>query len=168
MAAQLSEARASIPIRRVICPSGPLLPLPQVPDPVFAGLMMGDGLAIEPLSSTLIAPCDGVISQLARTHHALTLTAANGAQILLHIGIDTVQLGGAGFTALVAQGDSVRQGQALIEVDLDAVARQATSLISMLVIANGEHYQLDERASGLAQAGQTPLLRLHAMHATTT
>ncbi|RMC97137.1 phosphoenolpyruvate--protein phosphotransferase [Aquitalea palustris] len=148
--------------------SGPLLSLPQVPDPVFAGLMMGDGLAIEPLSSTLLAPCDGVISQLARTHHALTLTAANGAEILLHIGIDTVQLGGAGFTALVAQGDRVRQGQALIEVDLDVVARRAASLISMLVIANGEHYQLDERASGLAQAGQTPLLRLHALPAATT
>ena len=148
--------------------SGPLLSLPQVPDPVFAGLMMGDGLAIEPLSSTLLAPCDGVISQLARTHHALTLTAANGAEILLHIGIDTVQLGGAGFTALVAPGDRVRQGQALIEVDLDVVARRAASLISMLVIANGEHYQLDERASGLAQAGQTPLLRLHALPAATT
>ncbi|MBA4707378.1 phosphoenolpyruvate--protein phosphotransferase [Aquitalea aquatica] len=157
------------PSLQLIAPfSGLLLPLSQVPDPVFAGLMMGDGLAIEPLSSTLLAPCDGVISQLARTHHALTLTAANGAQILLHIGIDTVQLAGAGFTALVAQGDRVRQGQALIEVDLDVVARRAASLISMLVIANGEHYQLDERASGLAQAGQTPLLRLHALPAATT
>lgn len=157
------------PSLQLIAPfSGPLLPLSQVPDPVFAGLMMGDGLAIEPLSSTLLAPCDGVVSQLARTQHALTVTAANGAEILLHIGIDTVQLGGAGFTALVAQGDRVRQGQALIEVDLDVVARQAASLISMLVIANGEHYQLDERASGLAQAGQTPLLRLHALDAAAT
>ena len=78
---------------------GPAVPLRRVPDPVFAGLMMGDGLALEPLSDTLLAPCDGEVAQLARTGHALTLRAARGEEVLIHIGIDTVKLEGEGFDA---------------------------------------------------------------------
>ncbi|WP_241499239.1 PTS sugar transporter subunit IIA [Chromobacterium sphagni] len=142
--------------------SGPAVPLEQVPDPVFAGLMMGDGLAIEPLSSTLLAPCSGVVSQLARTSHALTLTADNGAEVLIHIGIDTVKLEGRGFTPLVRQGDRVAQGQPLIEVDLDAVARQVPSLQTMLVIANSEQFAFPRRAEGLLAAGRSHFLTLAA------
>lgn len=140
--------------------SGPVLPLTAVPDPVFAGLIMGDGLAIEPLSAQLLAPCDGVIAHLARTHHALTLQAANGAEVLIHIGIDTVQLDGRGFLAKVQQGERVRQGQVLIEVDLDLVARYAPSLATMLVIANGDQFVLSNCASGTVVAGQSRFLTL--------
>ncbi|OWY38259.1 phosphoenolpyruvate--protein phosphotransferase [Xenophilus sp. AP218F] len=142
--------------------SGPIVPLDQVPDPVFAGLMMGDGLALEPLSGTLLAPCDGVITQLARSRHALTLTAANGAEVLIHIGIDTVKLDGAGFVARVGEGDRVRRGQPLIDVDLDAVAGKVPSLQTMLVIANSEQFSIPRRAQGLAQAGQSHFLTLAA------
>ncbi|UGA39755.1 PTS glucose transporter subunit IIA [Chromobacterium haemolyticum] len=130
---------------------GPSVPLSRAPDPVFAGLMMGDGLAIEPMSGTLLAPCDGVVAQLARTGHALTLRAANGAEVLIHIGIDTVKLEGEGFKPLIKAGDAVSQGQPLIEVDLDAVARRAPSLLTMVVIANGEAYALESRAEGWQQ-----------------
>lgn len=139
---------------------GPSVPLSRAPDPVFAGLMMGDGLAIEPMSGTLLAPCDGVVAQLARTGHALTLRAANGAEVLIHIGIDTVKLEGEGFKPLIKAGDSVSQGQPLIEVDLDAVARRAPSLLTMVVIANGEAYALESRAEGWQQAGQSVFLTL--------
>ena len=139
---------------------GPAVALNRVPDPVFAGLMMGDGLAIEPLSGTLLAPCDGEVAQLARTGHALTLRAANGAEVLIHIGIDTVKLDGDGFRPLVRTGERVRRGQPLIEVDLDAVARRAPSLLTMVVIANGEDYALEHKAEGMLQAGRTPLLTL--------
>ncbi|WP_218673397.1 PTS sugar transporter subunit IIA [Chromobacterium haemolyticum] len=139
---------------------GPSVPLSRAPDPVFAGLMMGDGLAIEPMSGTLLAPCDGVVAQLARTGHALTLRAANGAEVLIHIGIDTVKLEGEGFKPLIKAGDAVSQGQPLIEVDLDAVARRAPSLLTMVVIANGEAYALESRAEGWQQAGQSVFLTL--------
>jgi len=97
--------------------TGPVVPLADVPDPVFAGGMFGDGIAIDPLEGRLVAPCDGVITHLARTGHAVTLQTAEGAEILLHIGIDTVELGGEGFKTRVAQGAQVKAGDLLIEFD---------------------------------------------------
>ena len=145
--------------------SGPVIPLEQVPDPVFAGRMMGDGIAIDPLSSRLLAPCDGVVAQLARTANAITLTADNGAEILLHIGIDTVQLGGVGFHACVAEGERVARGQCLIEVDLDAVGRRAPSLITLLVVPNGDLFRVAQRAGASVLAGQSPLLTVAPLDA---
>lgn len=140
---------------------GIAMPLQAVADPVFAGLVLGDGLAIEPLSATLLAPCDGVLSHLARSAHALTLTAPNGAELLLHIGIDTVQLQGQGFNALVQQGDAVSRGQPLIVVDLDWVARRAPSLQTMLVVTGGG-FEIAGRASGRLRAGRDQFLSLRA------
>ncbi|MDC7705361.1 phosphoenolpyruvate--protein phosphotransferase [Vogesella indigofera] len=142
--------------------SGLALPLSAVPDPVFAGGMMGQGLAIEPLSSTLLAPCAGEIVQLSATGHALTLRAANGAEVLLHIGIDTVQLGGAGFTPLVARGAQVVCGQPLIEFDIDAIARRAPSLLTVVVVSNSDAMTLSDCASGPVQAGGAGLLTIRA------
>ncbi|MDE2367890.1 MAG: phosphoenolpyruvate--protein phosphotransferase [Burkholderiales bacterium] len=140
---------------------GVAVALSTVSDPVFAGALMGEGLAIEPLSSTLLAPCDGVVTQLARAGHALTLKAANGAEILMHIGIDTVTLGGRGFTPRVAQGERVRQRQVLIEVDLDAIAHEVPSLQTVVVITS-PGFELSALAAGRLQAGRTPLLTLTA------
>ncbi|WP_374498224.1 phosphoenolpyruvate--protein phosphotransferase [Vogesella indigofera] len=142
--------------------SGLVLPLSAVPDPVFAGGMMGAGLAIEPLSSTLLAPCAGDIIQLSATGHALTLRAANGAEVLLHIGIDTVKLGGAGFTPLVATGAQVVCGQPLIEFDIDAIARRAPSLLTVVVVSNSDAMTLSDSASGPVQAGGAGLLTIRA------
>ncbi|MDC7702333.1 phosphoenolpyruvate--protein phosphotransferase [Vogesella indigofera] len=142
--------------------SGLALPLSAVPDPVFAGGMMGQGLAIEPLSSTLLAPCAGEIVQLSATGHALTLRAVNGAEVLLHIGIDTVQLGGAGFTPLVARGAQVVCGQPLIEFDIDAIARRAPSLLTVVVVSNSDAMTLSDSASGPVQAGGAGLLTIRA------
>jgi len=142
--------------------SGLALPLSAVPDPVFAGGMMGAGLAIEPLSSTLLAPCAGEVIQLSATGHALTLRAANGAEVLLHIGIDTVKLGGAGFTPLVATGAQVVCGQPLIEFDIDAIALRAPSLLTVVVVSNSDAMTLSDSASGPVQAGAAGLLTIRA------
>ena len=96
--------------------TGPVVPLADVPDPVFAGGMFGDGIGIDPLEGRLVAPCDGLVTHLARTGHAVTLQTPEGAEILLHIGIDTVELGGEGFTARVAQGAQVKAGDVLIDM----------------------------------------------------
>lgn len=142
--------------------SGLVLPLSAVPDPVFAGGMMGAGLAIEPLSSTLLAPCAGEVIQLSATGHALTLRAANGAEVLLHIGIDTVKLGGAGFTPRVATGAQVVCGQPLIEFDIDAIARRAPSLLTVVVVSNSDAMTLSDCAGGPVQAGAAGLLTIRA------
>jgi phosphocarrier protein FPr len=142
--------------------TGPIVLLADVPDPVFAGGMFGDGIAVDPLEGRLLAPCDGVVTHLARTGHAVTLQTPEGAEILLHVGIDTVELGGAGFTAKVAQGDHVRAGDTLIEFDQDAVGMKAPSLVSVIAIANSDAFDVIERASGRVTAGVSPLLSLCA------
>ncbi|MPW06028.1 phosphoenolpyruvate--protein phosphotransferase [Paraburkholderia sp. CNPSo 3155] len=143
--------------------TGPVVPLAKVPDPVFAGGMFGDGIGVDPLEGRLVAPCDGVVTHLARTGHAVTLESAEGAQILLHIGIDTVGLNGKGFAPMVAQGAQVRAGDVLIEFDQDQVALNAPSLVSVVAIANSETFEVIERApNGHAEAGETPLLVLRA------
>ncbi len=111
--------------------------LDEVPDPVFSGKVMGDGLAIDPTSGTLCAPCDGEVITLHAAKHAVTLRAANGAEILLHIGCDTVALDGDGFEAHVTPGRRVRAGDPLVSFDLDRVAQRVPSLITPVIVING-------------------------------
>ncbi|WP_250451431.1 phosphoenolpyruvate--protein phosphotransferase [Caballeronia sp. ATUFL_M2_KS44] len=134
--------------------TGPVVALADVPDPVFAEGMFGDGIGIDPLDNVLVSPCDGTVTHLARTHHAVTLRTEQGAEILVHIGIDTVELGGKGFTPKVEQGATVRAGQPLIEFDADFVARHAPSLVSVIAVANGDAFDVVERAGrGVLNAG---------------
>ena len=114
--------------------SGVLVPLDHVPDPVFANRVIGDGLCIDPTSQTLCAPLAGVVSDLQASGHAITITHEGGAQILLHIGLDTVNLAGKGFTALVEKDQRVEAGQALIEFDADHIAVHARSLLTLSLI----------------------------------
>ena len=111
-------------------------PLEEVPDPVFAERMMGAGLAIEPTEGVVRAPCDAVIVGVAPTGHSVTLRIADAVEVLIHVGIDTVALAGAGFTAHVAVGDQVSTGDALIDFDLDIVAAQAPSLITPIIVVS--------------------------------
>jgi multiphosphoryl transfer protein len=145
--------------------TGLVVPLADVPDPVFADGMLGDGIGIDPLEGKLVAPCEGVVTHLARTGHALTLQTAQGAEILLHIGIDTVDLNGQGFAAKVAQGARVKAGDILIEFDQDFVATKAPSLISIVAVANTDVFEIVERPGetrrGMIRTGE-PLLVLRA------
>ena len=119
--------------------------LDEVPDPVFAGKVIGDGLAIDPTSGTLCAPCDGEVVTLHAAKHAVTLRAANGAEILLHIGCDTVALDGEGFEAHVTQGRSVRAGDPLVSFDLDGVAPRVRSLITPVIVVDGGGFTVVRR-----------------------
>lgn len=119
--------------------------LDEVPDPVFAERILGDGLAIDPTAATVHAPCDALVVSLAR--HAVTLRAANGAEILIHIGLETVALHGQGFVTHVREGASVRSGDPLITFDLDYVASKAKSLISPIVVTNGDAFAIVRRGA---------------------
>jgi multiphosphoryl transfer protein len=141
--------------------TGPVVPLASVPDPVFSEGLFGDGIGIDPLVGRLVAPCDGIVMHLARTGHAVTLQTPEGAQVLVHIGIDTVELNGKGFAPKVEQGAEVRRGDVLIEFELDVVACEAPSLVSVVAIANSDAFEVVARAqAGKVEAGVSPLLVL--------
>jgi len=140
--------------------SGVLVPLASVPDPAFARKLVGDGVSIDPTSSELLAPVAGTVSQLHRARHAVAITSAEGVEILLHIGLDTVALKGEGFTAKVALGDRVAAGQVLIAFDPVILGRKARCLLTEMVIPDGAQVRSMVPASGLVVAGQTLALRL--------
>lgn len=138
--------------------TGWIAPLSEVPDPVFSGKMMGDGVAIDPTEGRVLAPCDGEIINLHQARHAITLRTDFGAEILIHLGLETVALQGRGFTPHVALGQRVTAGQMLIAFDLDVVAIGAKSLISPIIVTNGELFAISERSENCKiLAGQTLL-----------
>jgi len=142
---------------------GVVVPLEQVPDPVFSQKMVGDGASIDPTSQVLIAPCDGRVTQLHKAHHAVTLTTADGIELMMHIGLDTVNLKGEGFTAKVAEGDQVKTGDPLIEFDADYLATHAKSLLTQMLVTNTERLASLSPASGLVQAGSDDFLTIQTI-----
>jgi multiphosphoryl transfer protein len=121
---------------------GWLASLDEVPDEVFAQRLLGDGLCIDPTNHTLHAPCDADVFSLPSSRHAIALRTAEGAEILLHVGIDTVALGGEGFAAHVHVGDRVTTGQRLITFDLAGLGPRAKSLVTPIVVTNGDAFEL--------------------------
>jgi len=118
--------------------SGVIYPLERVPDPVFSQKLAGDGISIDPIDNVLRAPCAGEVVQRHAAGHALTLKTAGDVEVLMHIGIDTITLKGQGFKPLVNAGDKVETGAPLIEFDLDYIATNAKSLLTEVIISNGE------------------------------
>src|SRR5688572_25148628 len=125
-------------------------PLDEVPDGVFAGRMLGDGVAIDPVSGVLYAPCDGEIVTLPASKHAITLRTGTGAEILMHVGIDTVGLAGEGFELIVRQGSSVRGGEALLRFDMDLLARRAKSLLTPIIVLESGGLRIARRSESAA------------------
>jgi phosphocarrier protein FPr/phosphocarrier protein len=121
---------------------GWLTPLEEVPDPVFAERMMGDGVAIDPVQNVLHSPADATVIAIPESAHAVTLRLENGAELLIHIGLETVALAGAGFRALRSNGAEVKAGDPLIEFDLDQVAHHVRSLVTPMVVAS-EDFSLE-------------------------
>ena len=117
-------------------------PLEAVPDPVFAERMMGDGIAIDPTGNCLYAPCDAVVLSVHASGHAISLRTAEGAEILMHIGLDTVALGGRGFGPCVAEGATVERGDPLIRFDLDLLVCEARAVITPVIVTNPERFTI--------------------------
>ncbi|MBI9020691.1 MAG: phosphoenolpyruvate--protein phosphotransferase [Verrucomicrobia bacterium] len=141
--------------------TGPMIPIDQVPDPVFAQRMVGDGVSIDPIENRLLAPCAGTITQVHPSQHAVTIMTAAGLEIMMHIGLDTVDLKGEGFTPSVKEGDAIQTGDLLIEFDMDYVALNAKSLLTQIVVTNGEGATLSIN-SGFVSAGEDHLFTVDA------
>ncbi len=146
--------------------SGYLVPLAQVPDPVFAQKMVGDGVSIDPISQSLLAPCDGEIMQLHPSNHAVTVKTPDGIEVLMHIGLDTVSLRGEGFMPRVQVGDRVKTGDVLIDFDAEFVADRARSLLTQIVIANSDRVAQFFPCSGNVTVGKDVILDLKLTDAT--
>lgn len=147
--------------------SGLVVPIETVPDPVFAQKMVGDGVSIDPISQVLLAPCDGDIVQIHSASHAVTVKTAEGIEILMHIGLDTVALKSEGFTAKVKVGDRVKSGDILIEFDADYVALHARSLLTQIVVTNSDRVAEFRPASGMVNAARDTVLELVLVGETT-
>ena len=148
--------------------SGVVYPLERVPDPVFAQKLTGDGLSIDPIDGVLRAPCPGEVVQIHPALHALTLRTAEGVEVLMHIGIDTVNLKGDGFTPRVRAGDKVEAGAPLIEFDVDKLATTAKSLLTEIIVTNGDAARIVRRASGKVKASDDVLLGLNLLNGAAT
>ncbi|HEY4002857.1 MAG TPA: glucose PTS transporter subunit IIA, partial [Candidatus Xenobia bacterium] len=133
--------------------SGVIVPLDDVPDPVFAARMVGDGLSIDPTTHSLQAPCAGAVTMIHAAGHALTVAHDSGLEVLMHIGLDTVALKGQGFTPKVKVGDRVTLGQLLIEFDADGVARKAKSLLTEIIVLPPDRIASLQRNEGPIEAG---------------
>ena len=118
---------------------GKIVPIEQVPDEAFAGKLMGEGIAIMPGEGKVFAPFAGKVAHIMeKSKHAIMLEHESGAQILIHVGMNTVSLKGEGFTAYVKSGDRVEKGQLLLEFDIPAIQQAGYSVITPVIVPNGQ------------------------------
>ena len=125
---------------------GRVVPLSEVADETFAGELLGTTIAVEPEDGKVTAPCDGEITNIFETGHAVCLTTKTGGELLIHIGIDTVKMDGTGFVKKVADGAQVKAGDVLVEVDLDAVKEAGHPATTMMILTNADDFSEVEKA----------------------
>jgi len=121
--------------------NGRAIALEEVPDKTFASGTLGQGAAIDPMDGKVVAPADGKVSTLFDSHHAVGLTLDNGMELFVHIGMNTVELGGEGFDAYVKEGDRVSRGDTLITFDIQTLKNKGYSVISPVIITNAEDFK---------------------------
>lgn len=138
--------------------SGRSIPLEDVADPTFSGKVLGDGMAVIPSEGKLYAPADGKIENLMDTGHALGLTTKGlGAEILIHVGRDTVSLGGKHFTLHCSEGEQVKKGQLLLEFDREALLALGFDLTTPVIVCNGDEFTMETAKPGEIAPGETLL-----------
>lgn len=152
----------AVTIAALVSPvTGDVVAIEQVPDEAFASKAVGDGVAVKPTDKTVVSPAAGTIVKIFNTNHAFCLETEKGAEIVVHMGIDTVALNGQGFTRLVEEGAEVVAGQPILEMDLDFLNANARSMISPVVCSNIDDFSgLVIQAKGQVVAGQTPLYEI--------
>lgn len=122
---------------KLIAPiSGKTVDLSQVPDPVFAQKMAGDGIAIDPTGDIIVAPADGELTLVFKTKHAFAMTLSNGIELLVHVGMDTVSLEGQGFELLSEQGAKIKAGTPILKIDREFIKSKNLSLVTPILITN--------------------------------
>jgi PTS system glucose-specific IIA component len=140
--------------------SGEIVKLETVPDKVFAEKLIGDGLAIKPTGDTLVAPINGTIGKIFETNHAFSIASNSGVELLVHFGIDTIELQGKGFQRLAQSGQSVKCGDPIISFDLPWLEKNAKSTLTPVVIANMDALKSLTKLSGQVILAETIIMRV--------
>ena len=140
--------------------AGKAVPLSEVSDATFSGELLGKGVAVIPSEGKIYAPADGTLEMVFDTLHAFTMTTDKGTEILVHIGLDTVELKGEHFTAHKQAGDTVKKGDLLITVDFDAVKAAGYDIITPMVICNTDSYAEVEALAGKDVAAGDDVLKI--------
>ena len=140
--------------------SGKVISITEVPDPVFSGKMMGDGAAILPEDGKIYAPIDGTLTTIAPTQHAFGSTGENGQEVLVHVGLETVDLNGEGFTVHKKAGDKVKAGDLVAEVDLEFLKNKGLNTVTPVVICGGADGAAIEMVGSEVSGGKSPILEL--------
>jgi len=149
------------PVDELFAPvAGNAVPVSQVPDPTFAEGMLGNGIAIEPTEGKVYAPCDATIDTMFATGHAVSMNAANGAEILIHVGLETVTLKGEHFTIHCKSGDQVKKGDLLIEFDLEAIKAAGFNTITPVLVCNSDDYSTFNTKVGKAVTNADVVIEL--------
>ena len=162
-AANEEPAAPAAPLEVAVPCAGSVVACADIPDPTFSAEILGPTVAVDPTgpACTITAPCDAEVSLVFETGHAVGLTASNGAELLIHAGIDTVKMEGAGFRKLVAQGDRVTAGQPLIEMDVEAVRAAGYSPVTMLIASNAlDGFKVSKRAEPGPCAAGAPAMEI--------
>ena len=140
--------------------AGKAVPVTEVPDPTFAEGMLGNGIAIIPSDGKVYAPCDASVDMMFPTGHAVSLVAKNGAEILIHIGLETVGLEGKPFTVHIASGDEVKKGQLMIEADLAAIEAAGLPIITPVLVCNPDNFSTFKTVTGKDVTGEDLVIEL--------
>lgn len=135
--------------------TGRVIPMEQVKDPVFSGKVLGDGLAIVPEKGELRAPADGTVCMVADSKHAIGMELVNGAEILMHVGLDTVRLEGKYFNSKISMGDTVKAGQVLLTFDIDKMKEEGFDLTTPVFLSNGNRFSVTPIADGPVKQGDS-------------
>ena len=138
--------------------AGEIMPISQVSDPTFSQEMVGKGVAIMPSEGRFYAPADGALISVFPTGHAFCINTLDGAELLVHIGLDTVKLNGEFFTVHATQGTDVKKGDLIVEVDIDGVRNAGYEIITPVVISNHSKFSKLEKKTGTVAAGDTVIL----------
>lgn len=138
--------------------NGKIIKLEDVPDEVFSQKILGDGFAVIPTSGNIFSPADGTVTDVPDSLHAYCITTDDGLEVLVHIGIDTVELKGEFFTALVKAGDKIRRGEGIAYADIDGIAEKGYNPTAMVVITNTEKMSEYKVREAEAQSAGTPAL----------
>ncbi len=137
---------------------GEALPISAVPDPAFSSGMLGEGFAVDPMSGTIYSPISGKIESVTDTRHAYAIHSDDGLDVLVHIGVDTVKLGGRGFVCLVEQGDRVRAGDIIAKADVALIRAEGLSAITPVLVSNTEALGSYKMTFGAVRGGKSAVL----------
>lgn len=137
--------------------SGTVVPLAEVPDPTFAQGILGPGAAVQPSEGRIVAPANGTVDMMFDTGHAVSMTTSEGAELLIHVGIDTVQLEGKHYKACCKAGQQVKKGDVLIEFDPAAIKAEGYQIVTPILVCNPDAFTVQPAASGAVAAGDALL-----------